>query len=86
MTASTGRNFQELLRTLSALAVIRQHGVATPANWEKRDDVIFCEPGTVRLAAEAHDGGSSAEGSGPPSVSLAVTPYMIVMTDPSVET
>ncbi len=38
--ASTGRNFQELLRVIDSLQLTAGHGVATPADWEDGDDVI----------------------------------------------
>ena len=38
--ASTGRNFQELLRVLDSLQLTAQYAVATPADWHDGDDVI----------------------------------------------
>ena len=38
--ASTGRNFQEVLRVIDSLQLTARHSVATPANWEKPEDVI----------------------------------------------
>jgi alkyl hydroperoxide reductase subunit AhpC len=38
--ASTGRNFNEVLRVLDALQLSDSHKIATPANWENGDDVI----------------------------------------------
>jgi thioredoxin-dependent peroxiredoxin len=38
--ASTGRNFQELLRVLDSLQLTAQHAVATPADWQDGDEVI----------------------------------------------
>ena len=38
--ASTGRNFQELLRAIDSLQLTAGHGVATPADWQDGDDVI----------------------------------------------
>ncbi|WPO82195.1 peroxiredoxin [Chryseobacterium sp. JJR-5R] len=38
--ASTGRNFNEILRVLDALQLADSYKVATPANWENGDDVI----------------------------------------------
>jgi thioredoxin-dependent peroxiredoxin len=38
--ASTGRNFQELLRVIDSLQLTAGHGVATPADWRDGDDVI----------------------------------------------
>jgi len=39
--ASTGRNFQELLRTIDSLQLTANHGVSTPADWQDGDDVII---------------------------------------------
>jgi len=39
--ASTGRNFDELLRVIDSLQLTDSHSVATPANWEDGDDVII---------------------------------------------
>ena len=38
--ASTGRNFQELLRVLDSLQLTAGYSVATPADWKDGDDVI----------------------------------------------
>ena len=38
---STGRNFAEILRLLDSLQLTAKEQVATPANWEKGDDVII---------------------------------------------
>jgi alkyl hydroperoxide reductase subunit AhpC len=39
--ASTGRNFNEILRVIDSLQLTDSHSVATPANWEPGDDVII---------------------------------------------
>jgi alkyl hydroperoxide reductase subunit AhpC len=39
--ASTGRNFQELLRVIDSLQLTDSHSVATPANWKDGDDVVI---------------------------------------------
>lgn len=39
--ASTGRNFQELLRVLDSLQLTDHHMVATPANWKDGDDCVI---------------------------------------------
>lgn len=38
--ASTGRNFQEILRVIDSLQLSDRHCVATPADWENGDDVF----------------------------------------------
>jgi alkyl hydroperoxide reductase subunit AhpC len=39
--ASTGRNFQELLRVIDSLQLTARHAVATPADWKQGEDVII---------------------------------------------
>ncbi|WP_299182130.1 peroxiredoxin [uncultured Chryseobacterium sp.] len=43
--ASTGRNFDEILRVLDSLQLVDSHKIATPVNWKHGDDVII--PPTV---------------------------------------
>ena len=39
--ASTGRNFQELLRVIDSLQLTDHHSVATPADWKHGEDCVI---------------------------------------------
>lgn len=39
--ASTGRNFNEILRVIDSLQLTDSHKVATPANWQDGDEVVI---------------------------------------------
>ncbi|KKM96588.1 hypothetical protein LCGC14_1176630 [marine sediment metagenome] len=39
--ASTGRNFDELLRVIDSLQLTAYHKVATPANWKDGEDCVI---------------------------------------------
>lgn len=39
--ASTGRNFDELLRVIDSLQLTAYHKVATPANWNRGEEVVI---------------------------------------------
>ena len=44
--ASTGRNFNEILRVIDSLQLTDSHKVATPGNWQDGDDVVI--PSSVK--------------------------------------
>jgi len=50
--ASTGRNFDELLRVIDSLQLTDRFKVATPANWNQGEDVIIV-PSVSNEAAKA---------------------------------
>jgi thioredoxin-dependent peroxiredoxin len=50
--ASTGRNFNEVLRVIDSLQLTARHQVATPANWHNGEDVIIV-PSVSDEAAKA---------------------------------
>lgn len=49
--ASTGRNFDELLRVIDSLQLTAYHKVATPANWKEGEDVVI-SPSVSNAEAE----------------------------------
>ena len=50
--ASTGRNFQELLRVIDSLQLTADYQVATPADWKDGEDVIITPAVKTQDAAE----------------------------------
>ena len=46
--ANTGRNLDEVLRTLLALQISEKNGVLTPANWDPGEQVMIPSPKTVQ--------------------------------------
>ncbi|MEX0771957.1 MAG: peroxiredoxin [Balneolales bacterium] len=50
--ASTGRNFDELLRVIDSLQLTSYHKVATPANWKNGDDCVIVPAVTNDQIAE----------------------------------
>jgi thioredoxin-dependent peroxiredoxin len=50
--ASTGRNFNEVLRVIDSLQLTANYKVATPANWNYGEDVIVVPAITTEEAVE----------------------------------
>jgi len=55
--ASTGRNFDEVLRVIDSLQLTAKHQVATPVNWKNGDDVIIVNSVTDEQAKAKYPGG-----------------------------
>jgi len=55
--ASTGRNFDEILRVLDSLQLTANHKVATPVDWKHGDDVIIVPTLSDDEAKERFPGG-----------------------------
>ena len=55
--ASTGRNFDEILRVIDSLQLTAKHKVATPANWNQGDDCIIVPAVTNEQAKTLFPGG-----------------------------
>ena len=49
--ASTGRNFDELIRVIDSLQLTAYHKVATPANWKEGEEVVI-SPSVSNAEAE----------------------------------
>ncbi len=54
--ASTGRNFDEVLRVIDSLQLTAKHKVATPADWKQGEDVIITAAVSNDEAAEIFPG------------------------------
>ncbi len=50
--ASTGRNFDELLRVIDSLQLTANYSVATPANWNNGEDVVIAPSISDELATD----------------------------------
>jgi alkyl hydroperoxide reductase subunit AhpC len=59
--ASTGRNFDELLRVIDSLQLTSRYSVATPANWTDGDEVIIGSAVSDEEAKEKFPEGWRAE-------------------------
>ena len=57
---STGRNFDEVLRTLDSCQLTAKHQVATPVNWKQGEDVIIVPAVSDEAAKEKFPGGWTA--------------------------
>jgi alkyl hydroperoxide reductase subunit AhpC len=55
--AATGRNFDELLRTIDSLQLTDKYKVATPVNWKHGEDVIIVPSVTNEQAKELFPAG-----------------------------
>ena len=55
--ASTGRNFDEILRVIDSLQLTAKHSVATPANWTSGGDVIIVPAVSDEQAKSKFPGG-----------------------------
>jgi len=68
---STGRNFNEILRIIDSMQLTAQHQVATPANWERGDDVIIAPAVSNDEAKQRYPQGWKEE-----------TPYIRIVPQP----
>ena len=54
---TTGRNFDEVLRVLDSMQLTARHQVATPANWQRGEDVIIVPSVSNEEAKERYPDG-----------------------------
>jgi alkyl hydroperoxide reductase subunit AhpC len=57
---TTGRNFDEILRSIDSMQLTARHKVATPANWKNGEDVIIAGSVSNEEAAQKYPGGWQA--------------------------
>jgi alkyl hydroperoxide reductase subunit AhpC len=69
---TTGRNFDEILRVIDSLQLTAKEAVATPAQWNKGDDVIIAGSVTDDAAKEKYPEGWESP-----------KPYIRIVPDPS---
>jgi alkyl hydroperoxide reductase subunit AhpC len=55
--ASTGRNFNEILRVIDSLQLTAEYSVATPVNWKNGDDVVIAPSVSNEIAKEKYPKG-----------------------------
>ncbi len=70
--ASTGRNFDEILRVIDSLQLTANYSVATPANWQDGDDCIVVPAVSDEEATEKFPQGFTA-----------IKPYLRVTPQPN---
>jgi alkyl hydroperoxide reductase subunit AhpC len=70
--ASTGRNFDEILRVIDSLQLTAKYSVATPVNWKDGEDVIIVPAVSDDVAKEKFPKGFTA-----------VKPYLRVTPQPN---
>ncbi len=70
--ASTGRNFEEILRVIDSLKLTSNHQVATPVNWRRGEDVIIVPAVTQEQAQQKYPQGWREE-----------RPYLRYVPDPT---
>jgi len=70
--ASTGRNFDELLRVIDSLQLTANYSVATPADWKDGEDVIIVPAVSDEAAKEKFPSGWNA-----------VRPYLRITKQPN---
>jgi alkyl hydroperoxide reductase subunit AhpC len=72
--ASTGRNFDEILRLVDSVQLTAKYSVATPVNWKQGDDCIIVPAVTDEQAKEKFPGGWKA-----------LKPYLRIVPQPGKE-
>ena len=70
--ASTGRNFDEILRVIDSLQLTDRYSVATPVDWRRGDDVIIVPSLGAEEARKKFPAGWTE-----------IRPYLRVVADPS---
>lgn len=73
--ASTGRNFQEILRVIDSLQLTDNYKVATPVNWNKGEECVILPSITSQELIEKLF----------PKGMRQITPYLRMTPDPSVK-